>query len=427
MMATLVFQIADFVRGAWSEPLSLILYVRLIYLALSVFGIYLVNRLNSPIGIDWTVLIWTLITGIQVLIIDVSRPDDYVHHLMIDIVFIVFLYTVFPNQVLNQLAVGLLFSGPLIFIVVEEKTGIPDMGKFAVVSTILFVNAVGYFISRRHHMLMRREFLHHRKEKMLREELEHALAEKNALLDEQKRSASVRSRIYSIIGHDLRNPLHGIQGFAETLITADHELESQEAVKTGGYIYQLSKQLRSLLDNLLDWTRISRDRFPFNPEQLDLGSLIHDVIKDYELLATNKDINIYYHSELSVMVEADKQMIQSVLRNLLMNAIKFTEKGGRIDVELATIEGKVIVAFSDTGIGIDNMVLNRLKSSEQLPYSSSGTAGETGSGLGLNLCQEFVAHHKGSFDIRSKKGEGTTVEFSLPLNQNKRNTPVSGA
>jgi signal transduction histidine kinase len=236
MLATMVFQIADMIRGDASAAFTMILGVRLAYLIVSGVGIYLVNKLSSPIGIDWTVLVWTLLTGLHVLIIDVSRPDEYVHHLMVDIVFIVFLYTVFPNQVLNQLAVGLLFSGPLIFIVVEVKTGLPAMGVFSVIATVLFVNAVGYFISRRHHMLMRREFLHHRKEKMLREELEQALAEKNDLLDEQKRSASVRSRIYSIIGHDLRNPLHGIQGFAESLINADHELDNEKAVKIGGYI-----------------------------------------------------------------------------------------------------------------------------------------------------------------------------------------------
>ena len=236
------------------------------------------------------------------------------------------------------------------------------------------------------------------------------IVEKNNNLNEL---ILVRNRVLSIIGHDLRGPIHSIKGMMEILCTEEMDEEEKSF-----FIEKASQSLNvtaNLLDNLLYWAKSQMDGMKTNPSLFN----IHQIIKQNVLLiegrASEKNITIIAHdTDKETMVFADETMIDIVIRNLVENAVKFLKSGNTVCIETRIENQMLVVAIVDNGQGIALEVQPKIFN-KYTSYSSFGTAKEKGSGLGLLLCKELVEKNNGTIWFESKPNEGTTFFFSVPL------------
>jgi two-component system sensor histidine kinase/response regulator len=222
-----------------------------------------------------------------------------------------------------------------------------------------------------------------------------------------------KDKFFSIIAHDLKSPLAGLLLFT-SLITEKIDSWSTDEIKHNTTQLKVSMEhLYALLENLLTWARAQQGLIDYQPQALDIS---HIVTKNITLLAQNaeqKQITLTHAVPTQTAVYADVDMMDTVIRNLLSNAIKFTRAGGIVEISARSSEKTVEIAVSDTGIGINPEKFSRLFRIES-KYQRLGTAGEKGTGLGLILCQEFIAKHGGNIGVESEPGKGTTFTFTLP-------------
>jgi PAS domain S-box-containing protein len=221
-----------------------------------------------------------------------------------------------------------------------------------------------------------------------------------------------KDQFFSIIAHDLVNPFNGILGFSGLLKEEISEGDYTNCFEYAEIIEQSSKQSVDLLRNLLDWARAHTGRIQFQPIRFDLGDLISANKLFFDTVAGQKTIRIINECASEVEVFADKQMLQTILRNLISNAIKFTQAGGEIVISVSRIAEDLIISVRDNGIGIAKERLEKLFQIEE-SKSTLGTVGESGTGLGLMLCREFVEKHGGKLWVDSELGQGSTFSFSL--------------
>jgi signal transduction histidine kinase len=239
--------------------------------------------------------------------------------------------------------------------------------------------------------------------KQILEELTQQLLEANIAKD----------RFYSIIAHDLRNPLQVLL-FSAELMADEYEQMGEEEIKK--FIIQVNhtaQNMSNLLENLLQWARFQYGEIECNPEKIDLFTLAKENIQYFIGNAEKKNINISIKVRENTWVYGDENMIKSVLRNLVNNAVKFTYPGGKIKIFSKEEEDFIITSVQDTGVGISKEKLDNLfQNGKQV--STKGTAEEKGSHLGLLICKEFVEKNGGKIRVKSKPGKGSTFEFSLP-------------
>jgi signal transduction histidine kinase len=224
---------------------------------------------------------------------------------------------------------------------------------------------------------------------------------------------ATKDKFFSIIAHDLKNPINAILGFSELLKTQVEDLEKEEIIDFSSVIYNSTLQTSKLLENLLDWSRIKRGLIDFQPKEENLKELLYESIEPLLTLAKNKNIEIRIPPLNGLNIFADKQMMSSVLRNLISNAIKFTPKNGLIEIVTAINQKFIEISIKDTGIGMDREIMENLFRIDA-KVNRSGTEGEPSSGLGLLLCKEFVEKHKGKLWANSEVGKGSTFSFTLP-------------
>lgn len=244
------------------------------------------------------------------------------------------------------------------------------------------------------------------------------LEEKNRLIETQKAELEqliqTKDRFLSIIAHDLKNPFTSLLGFADLAYNEFDEITDAEKRSYLGIIRQSSQHIYSLLDNLLTWSRAQSGRIDFRPEPVNLSEVVETSIEVVRSMADNKQIAIYTDFTENVVVRADKNMLFTVLRNLLSNAIKFTPTGGSVTVSCDCSGERAVISVSDTGIGMNGDELSRLFKIDG-NLKNSGTNNETGTGLGLILCQEFMNLHKSKITATSKPGSGSTFSFPLEI------------
>lgn len=239
---------------------------------------------------------------------------------------------------------------------------------------------------------------------------ETALMESEARLRELN---ATKDKFFSIIAHDLKGPFSTILGFSEVLIGQVRENDLEGIEQFAGIIHQSASQAMDLLTNLLVWSRSQSGQIEFNPEYFELHTLISEVKSLLEANAKQKNIGLSVSAHGSIAIYADKAMISTVLRNLISNAIKFTNPGGSVVISGSELRGVIEVAVSDNGIGIRPEDLGRLfRIGESI--STPGTANEKGTGLGLILCREFIEKNMGSIRAESKPGKGSRFVFTLP-------------
>lgn len=239
---------------------------------------------------------------------------------------------------------------------------------------------------------------------------------RGGLLTEQNKELkdlnNTKDKLFSIIGHDLKQPLHSINGLLELL--ENEEIEDPSLREIVSELKKTTNNTSELLSNLLRWAASQTGDIKFKPENFVLDQILEDVIGVIKPAASLKSIKINEDIKDDLNVYADPNMISTVLRNLLTNALKFTRPGGNIDITVNNNTNYAIVHIKDDGVGMNPEELSRLHNMES-QISTLGTSGEIGTGIGLLLCKEFIAMNNGKIDVTSEVNKGSCFSVFIPL------------
>ncbi|MBN1182803.1 MAG: HAMP domain-containing histidine kinase, partial [Bacteroidales bacterium] len=222
---------------------------------------------------------------------------------------------------------------------------------------------------------------------------------------------------FSILAHDLKNPFSNLYSMSEMISGNYDKLEEEEKIKILQSIHKSAEFIYSLLENLLTWSRAQSGRIEYHPVTFNLTELIRVNLNLHKVDAEAKGVILKADMTEDIQAYGDREMINTVLRNLINNAVKFTDKGGTVEVfvgeqDLSQQDRIIEVQVKDQGIGISPENLQRLFRID-VKFKSKGTKGETGTGLGLILCREFVEKNGGKIWAESKEGEGTSFYFTI--------------
>jgi PAS domain S-box-containing protein len=231
---------------------------------------------------------------------------------------------------------------------------------------------------------------------------------------ELKELNATKDKFFSIIAHDLKNPFNNIIGFSELLVEEVYENDLEAIGKYASMIYTASHQTFRLLENLLDWANSHRGYMVFTPEYLSISEIALEIIESQHEFAVKKNISLINAVSEEVIILADRNMLISILRNLVSNAIKFTPRKGEIVLSAIRKDGYLEVSVKDNGMGMSEKVRNDLFRID-VNQSTKGTEDEKGTGLGLVLCKEFVQKHGGKIWVESEIEKGSTFKFTIPL------------
>ncbi|OQX99690.1 MAG: hypothetical protein B6I20_09725 [Bacteroidetes bacterium 4572_117] len=226
---------------------------------------------------------------------------------------------------------------------------------------------------------------------------------------------ATKDKFFSIIAHDLKSPFNTIIGFADILINDFDDLENKTKKEYIRYIRQGAENTYKLLENLLLWARTQEGNINFSPEQLNFYLLINETRKTLNQFAINKSISIINNIPENIHVDADKNMLSTIMRNLISNAIKFTPKEGTVEIGVETRHGVSLheIYVKDSGVGISKEMQSKIFDIGE-NTSTKGTENEKGTGLGLILCKEFIEKHGGKIWVESDIGKGSKFIFTLP-------------
>lgn len=231
--------------------------------------------------------------------------------------------------------------------------------------------------------------------------------------EELKSANRTKDKFFSIIAHDLKSPLTGIQGLAELATLSLSENDHAEANTYLNTIQESTLKGAELISDILEWAKIQSNEIDYSPKKIKLSDNIQHNISLLLSSLKDKSLKITVEQEDNVFVKADSYMLDAIIRNLLANAIKFSNRGGEIKIKVTSKNSIVQTAISDEGIGIPEETLNHIFTTKKID-SRDGTNGESGTGLGLLLCKEFVEVQGGEITLKSKVGKGSTFYFTLP-------------
>ena len=237
------------------------------------------------------------------------------------------------------------------------------------------------------------------------------LEQMNSELNELNAS---KDKFFSIIAHDLKNPFNTIIGFSGILKEEIKSGDSSAVEESANLINTSAIQTLRLLENLLDWANSQTGKIMFSPVPIKLRELFNDEYTVLNDMAIVKNIQFLSSIPRDLTIRADRNMIKTILRNLISNAIKFTHKNGKVEVKTIVEDQNVEISVSDTGIGMTNETISKLFRIDA-DISTKGTENEKGTGLGLFLCKEFVEKHGGKIWVESESGKGSIFKFTLPI------------
>lgn len=224
-----------------------------------------------------------------------------------------------------------------------------------------------------------------------------------------------KDKFFSIIAHDLRSPFSGFLGIANLLVSNSNTYSKEEVLELSNLLKNSADNLYKLLENLLEWSKIKGGLIDYNPEICLVEIAVFENIQIHSEIAKQKEIELISTVEDGLTVVCDLRMLNSIIRNLLTNAIKFTRRGGRIEISANKYESnKAIISVKDNGIGMDENTISKLFRIDQ-KLATLGTENEPSTGLGLLLVKEFVEKNKGEIWVVSEKDKGTTFSFTLEL------------
>jgi signal transduction histidine kinase len=220
----------------------------------------------------------------------------------------------------------------------------------------------------------------------------------------------VKDKFFSIISHDLRSPMNALAGLLD--LSEKKHLSQNEFVQLTNELRQQFNHTKTLINNLLDWTLLQMDKLKIQQDRVDLKTMVDENIRLFDSMQLKTTI-IHNNIPSGTVASADTNMVNLVFRNLILNAIKFTESGGVVDINSSVQnDGFILVSVADNGVGIEPEV-QRILFEKTSGYSTRGTANEKGTGLGLILCKEFVEKNGGKIWLESKPGTGSTFYFTL--------------
>lgn len=223
-----------------------------------------------------------------------------------------------------------------------------------------------------------------------------------------------KDKLFSVMGHDLKGNVASILSLSGLLLDHEYEKSEDQRYEFYRYIHNQANNLNILLTNLLNWSKSRSDKMVYDPRPVDVKRIAEQNVRLLKENASLKNIKLISAVEVGFDVMIDENMINTVLRNLIFNAIKFTNVGGSITIDAEKRDGMAYIKVTDTGVGIRKEKQNTIFNRETV-VSTNGTAEETGTGLGLSICNDFVAKNKGKIWLESEPGKGTTVYFSVPL------------
>ena len=224
---------------------------------------------------------------------------------------------------------------------------------------------------------------------------------------------SSKDKFFSIIAHDLRSPFHALLGMSDLLATEVDEFSREEIKKFAGEMNNSLKNQFKLLENLLEWSRLQTGKVQYAPVKINLSEKVSDIIALLAGNALKKNITVTNLVLPGVFLFADTNMLQSILQNLIANAIKFTKPGGNIQISTKQKNEMVNIFIKDTGVGISKESLQNIFRTDST-VTTLGTENERGTGLGLLLCKEMIERHGGNISVESELEKGTTFSFTLP-------------
>ncbi|PID91121.1 MAG: hypothetical protein CSA96_10030 [Bacteroidetes bacterium] len=231
--------------------------------------------------------------------------------------------------------------------------------------------------------------------------------------DELLKLNADKDKFFSIISHDLKSPFNGLLGISEILVSNDNKLSPKEERKMIEVMRTTILNVYKLLEDLLQWARTQTGSVKLNLSLVNVYKVCENVIDILQTNARQKEISLYNKTRPDCSVETDREALETIVRNLVANAIKFTNPGGKVSLKCNVIDRDLTVAICDTGIGMDEETLSNLFRID-IHQSKRGTKKETGTGLGLILCKELIESMGGSIQVESKPGKGSTFRFTLP-------------
>ena len=237
-----------------------------------------------------------------------------------------------------------------------------------------------------------------------------SLEEKNQQLVELNKT---KDRFFSIIGHDIRSPIVALEGVGEQMDFYLKKNKTDKLQNLSKKISSTAKNLTSLLDNLLNWALLQQGVIPYHPDRISLNEAVDRTIDMFKMNAGVKEIEVMNGLSEELFVKADESSLNTILRNLISNAIKFTKKGGQINVNAQVVGSHIKVHVKDSGIGITQEKLSRIF--DLNTKSNKGTDGERGTGLGLVLCKELAELNKGRIEVESQEDKGSDFFVTFPI------------
>jgi signal transduction histidine kinase len=250
-----------------------------------------------------------------------------------------------------------------------------------------------------------------------REKLETLVAERTTEIQSKnemlKDLNSTKDKLFSVISHDLRSPFNAILGFEDLLINNYNDFTDTERIEMIRQVHKTTSQVYILVENLLNWSKIQNSSIQHQPVDFKVKDVIQGISTLYQNIALAKGITIDHQIPEGLTAFADINLMETILRNLMNNAIKFTATGGSIVVKASQKHHTIKVFVTDTGMGMTKEQIEGLFNFETT-RTKQGTNGEKGSGLGLVLCKEFVEKNGGIITVESQTGKGSTFSFTMP-------------
>ncbi len=287
----------------------------------------------------------------------------------------------------------------------EKKNLIIVASSFGLllITILVIIVFIGYRRKRRHNLQLIDK----------NEQIKEQNAEIEKSNEELRSLNNTKNKFFSIIAHDLKAPFNSILGFSE-LIAEDDEENPEKLKKYGNIIYNSAKNSFWLLENLLSWSQIQVNTLSVKYEEVNFNEVVYGVVDLHKASAIKKKITVEIDVDETLGARADKNMITLIIRNFLSNAIKFSDSNDTVKIVGKQIVDKIQILVSDTGVGIKAEDISMLFVPNNF-FSTPGTANETGTGLGLNLCQDFIIKHHGRIWCESELGKGSSFYFEIPI------------
>lgn len=224
---------------------------------------------------------------------------------------------------------------------------------------------------------------------------------------------ATKDKFFSIISHDLRSSLYGLTGLLAIVSDTEEEVDDESKQEIISEASVTANNVYRLMENLLGWAQVQTGQIPYKPQDFSLHSFIENIFNLYKQRIKSKKINFLNEADPDTRIFVDKKMTETILRNLISNAIKFTDAGGIIRISSESVDDQVIIKIADNGVGMKESQLENIFKIDSAS-TTKGTDQETGSGLGLILCSELVGRQKGTIRVESSVGKGTTFIIELP-------------